>query len=325
MTLEALKIFCDVVRQRSFSRAASINQVSQSAASQAVLQIEKRLGVRLIDRSRRPIGLTLEGRLYYEGCRDLLDRYLAVEAQTQAMHAEASSRINVAAIYSLVLYNLGQYVDRFLARHSRGNVRIDYLHPDQVYNSVLNEEADLGLISFARSSRQLYVIPWQREPMVLVCHPRHPFVAAGQVTAEQLNGQNFVGFDAGLAIRRAIDRYLRRHGIEVNLVMAFDNIEAIKRGVETAAGVSILPRPTVRREVAAGSLAVVRLVGLDLVRPLSIILRRGRPLTLGISDFIELLKQTPSHQESEATVERRQNAQPGRDEPIAAPKATNDA
>lgn len=327
MTLEGLKIFCDVVRQRSFSRGAAVNAVSQSAASQAILQLEKRLGVRLIDRSKRPFSLTPEGRLYYEGCRDLVDRYFAIEARTKALHDEALSHVIVASIYSVGIYDMHQYVRRFLERHPRGNVRLDYLHPSKVYERVLNEEADLGLVSFPRSPRELQVIPWRLEPMVLVCHPYHRFVSMSQVSIEQLNGENYVAFDADLAIRRQVDRYLRQHGVQPKIVMEFDNIEAIKRGVEFGAGISILPRPTVQQEVANRSLALAAVDGLDLARPLSIIHRRGRTLTPAMSSFIELL--TEGHGEQTAATpagktEAQGNGERGDDNDSSFAKAMNE-
>ena len=74
MQFESLKVFCDVARHRSVSQAAAANDVSQSAASQIVLQLEKRLGVKLIDRSTRPLQLTREGQVYYDGCRGLVEQ-----------------------------------------------------------------------------------------------------------------------------------------------------------------------------------------------------------------------------------------------------------
>lgn len=300
--LESLKVFCDVVRQQSFSRAASINEISQSAASQAVSQIEKRLGVRLIDRSKRPFHLTPEGKIYYEECRDLVDRYLAVEARVRASHSEAAARVIVAAIYSVVLYDMNQYVRRFIRYHARGQVRFQYLHPDDVCESVLNEQADLGLLSFPRSDRELRVIPWRQEPMALVCSPGHRFAGAEEVSVEQLAGEEFVAFDSGLSIRKHVDRFLQERGVSVNVAMAFDNIEFIKRGIESAAGVSILPEPTVRSEVANGSLTVVPMPELDLVRPLCIIHRKKRTLTPAMAGFIEVLQNNETGESTIAAV-----------------------
>lgn len=292
VSLESLKILCDVVRQKSFSRGAAMNGVSQSAASQAILQIEKRLGVQLIDRSQRPLALTREGEIYYKECRTLVDRYLAVESRIQARHNVESSRVNVAAIYSVVLYDMNRYVERFLERHPQYQVRFQYLHPDDVYESVRNGEADLGLISFPRSRREFEAIVWRNEPMVLVCSPTHPFAPLKQVTIDQLDGVDFVAFDPNLAIGRYIDHFLREHNVQVNVVMAFDNIEFIKRGLETTPAVAILPEPTVREEVNNGSLRVVPVPKLGLVRPLCIIHRRKRALTPAIVSFITILKET---------------------------------
>jgi len=291
VTLEGLKIFCDVVRQRSFSRAAYLNAVSQSAASQAVSQIERRLGIRLIDRSRRPLTLTPEGRIYYAGCCELLDRYFAVEGRIRTLAGEQAAHLVVASIYSVGLYDMHQYVQRFVARHPSGSVRLEYLHPSKVYARVLNREADLGLVSFPRSLRGLRSVPWRDEPMVLVCPPQHRLASRPAVRFEDLAGEPFVAFDPDLAIRREIDRYLRRRAVRVNAAVTFDNIEAIKRGVEAGAGIAILPRPTVARELESGSLVSPEVMGLDLVRPMAIIYRRGRTITPAMESFIGLLKE----------------------------------
>jgi DNA-binding transcriptional LysR family regulator len=297
VSLESLKLFCDVVRQKSFSRAASLNHVSQSAASQTVSHIEKHLGVRLIDRSKRPFTLTAEGQIYYDECRDLVDRYLAIEARIRHRRDSEPSRIDVAAIYSVVLYNMDQYVQRLLADHPLCQVRFHYLHPDDVHESVLNEQTNLGLLSFPRAARELQVIPWRDEPMALVCAANHPLARRKRLKVEHLNGLDFVAFESGLAIRRQIDRFLREHKVNIRVVMAFDNIEFIKRGIETGAGVSILPEPTVRREVAGGLLRVVPIAELQLVRPLCMIHRR-RALTPEVSAFIDILKKVESKDET---------------------------
>src|SRR5437763_10233374 len=85
MQLESLKIFCDVVRWASFSRGAAENGISQSSASQAVHQLETRLGLKLIDRSKRPLVLTPQGKVYYDGCRDLVGRYEELENRVKAL------------------------------------------------------------------------------------------------------------------------------------------------------------------------------------------------------------------------------------------------
>lgn len=291
MQLEALKIFCDVVRWASFSRGAAENGISQSSASQAVHQLELRLGVKLIDRSKRPLVPTGHGRVYYEGCKDLVGRYLEVENRVKALENDQNvvGTVRVASIYSVGLNHMTRYVERFHALYPGADVRLEYLHPTRVVESVAAGSADLGLISFPKKWPELTAIPWRDEEMVLAVHPKHRFAKLDAVEIGQLDGEKFVNFDPDLSIRRAIDRFLRKHGVQVETALDFDNIENIKRAVEIPAGVAILPEPTVAREVQAGTLAAVRFRDHRLVRPLAILHRSGGGLGLTVRRFLDLL------------------------------------
>lgn len=290
MHLKSLKVYCDIVRHRSFSRAAEENDISQSGASQVVHQLEQRLGVKLIDRSKRPFVLTPEGEIYYEGCRGLVDRYHALEDKIRTLHEEVVGRVRVASIYSVGLHHMSRYLQDFLTCYPKANVRLEYLHPHRVYEAVENDKADLGLISYPRSSRTLSAIQWRDEPMVLVCAPGHRLAGRSEVAFAELAGERMIGFDEDLTIRHEIDRVLDVHGVAVEVVMEFDNIETIKRAIEIDAGVGLLPEPTVLREVAAGTLVTVPLETDELVRPLGIIHRRGKELNSTARRFIELLQ-----------------------------------
>ena len=126
--------------------------------------------------------------------------------------------------------------------------------------------------------------------IVLVCAPGHPLAGRVQLSLKELHGQRMVGFDPDLVIRHELDRALAANGAEPVVVMEFDNIETIKRAVEIDAGVALLPEPTVGRELAAGTLATVRIAGEELVRPLGIIHARGKPLPPTAARFVELLR-----------------------------------
>jgi DNA-binding transcriptional LysR family regulator len=128
------------------------------------------------------------------------------------------------------------------------------------------------------------------EPMVLVAHPAHRLARRRTVSPEELQGEKFVAFDRDLAIRKAIDRALRQHGVKVEVVMEFDNVETIKQAIGINAGVSILPRPTVLNESGMRTLVAAPLGLPTLVRPIGIIHRRGRRLTPVVARFIEQLQ-----------------------------------
>ena len=291
MQLESLKIFCDVVRRASFSRGAKENGISQSSASQVVHQLEVRLGVKLIDRSKRPLVPTPQGQVYYDGCKDLVSRYLEVENRVKALDNERNlgGTVRLSAIYSVGFHHMSRYVERFRAECPGVDIRIDYMRPTQVIEAVLGGSMDLGLISFPKKWPDLVAIPWRSEEMVLAVHPSHRLAALDLVDVEALDGESFVGFDGGLPIRREIDRFLRKHGVHVRVALEFDNIETIKRAVEVPSGVSILPAPTLLGEVKAGTLRAIRFRNQRPTRPLAVIHRRGDPLALSVSRFVDFL------------------------------------
>jgi DNA-binding transcriptional LysR family regulator len=278
------------VRLRSFSRGAEANGVQQVAASLTVQRLEQRLGVTLIDRSCRPWKPTREGQLFYDGCRDVLERFHELEREVQGGVIAADSVVRVAAIYSANLPWMSQCVRRFNELHPRARVELEYIHPARVMERVLNNEVDLGILSFPPERRELVVIPWHDEPMVLACHPQHPLARKAKITAQQIAGEPFVSFDPDLVIRRKIDGFLREHGVKVNVVMTSDNIEAVKRAVETGVGVAILPLPTLERELGDHTLAAVPFTNGNFVRPLGIVYRRGHRFYPNTRAFIELMQ-----------------------------------
>jgi DNA-binding transcriptional LysR family regulator len=288
--LEALRLYCDVVRLRSFSKGAEQNFVSQSAASQAVQQLESQVGAVLIDRTQRPFVVTPEGRSLYEACRSMLESWEKAKADLAAVKARVDGTVRVAAIYSVGLHDVSRPLQQFSSLYPDARVQLDCLHPHKVVEAVLSGEADIGIMSYPPSDRALSVVPLREEPMAVVCHPNHRFARRRLLDPADLNGASYVAFDRALPIRKAIDRILRQHGARPNVVMEFDNIETIKQAIIIDAGVSILPRHTVEKEAGVRILSAVGLAVADLARPVGIIHRRQKPLTATASRFIELLK-----------------------------------
>jgi DNA-binding transcriptional LysR family regulator len=306
MQFDFLQVFCDVARHRSFSQAARVKGVTQSAVSQVVSQLERRMQVQLIDRSTRPLKLTQAGQTFYEGCKVLIEQYAELEERIRSDQAASQAEVvagmvQVAAIYSVGLGDMGQYVRSFGELYPRAQVHIDYLHPDRVYEKVLDGTSDLGLVSFPRPSPKLQTQPWRDEEMVLTCSPRNALAQKLAVKPEDLQGQKYVHFDKDLVIRRMVDRFLREQGVAVDVALEFDNIESIKPAVALGAGVALLPEPTVRREVKARTLAAVPLYGCRLTRPIGVIQRRRQRLGSAARLFLDLLlKEAPARAEEES-------------------------
>jgi len=292
MHIKTLKVFCDIVGQRSFSQAADANGMTQSGASHMIHQLEDHLGVRLLDRSKRPFVLTQEGQTYYDGCRQIVKRYDALEDAVRTLHDEVAGRVRVASIYSVGLSHMSQFVQQFLRQYPKADVRLEYQHPDRVYELVQNDRVDFGLVSYPRASRTIKSLTWRDEPVVFVCSPAHRLADRRQIALADLAGEAFVSFDSGLQIRYEIDKILASRQVQVDVTMEFDNIESLKRAIEIDAGVALLPLPTVAKELAAGSLVTATLSDVDLARPLGIIHRRGAELGSTAQRFKQMLRAT---------------------------------
>jgi DNA-binding transcriptional LysR family regulator len=226
----------------------------------------------------------------------VLELYDAVEARVRSLRMEITGTVRVAAIYSVGLHDMGRCMQDFMRRYPKARVRLEYLHPNHVYDAVMNSEVDLGIVSYPTSTTEISVIPLRSERMVVVCHPNHPLARCEAVTAEHLEGADFIGFDRDLSIRKEIDKFLRQRSVTIRMVMEFDNIETIKQALQISAGISILPEPTVREEVRAGSLVAVRLIAPELRRPIGIIHRQRRVFTPTAAKFVELLQEVQDGQ-----------------------------
>jgi DNA-binding transcriptional LysR family regulator len=251
--------------------------------------MERHFGGPLVDRTKRPFVLTPEGQVCYEGFREVLELYDVVEARVHSLRKEITGLVRVAAIYSVGLFDMGQAMRDFMRTYRKAKVRLEFLRPNKVYDAVLNAEVDLGIVSYPVPSPDITVVPLRNERMVLVCPPEHPLTRHETVTVEHLRDEEFVTFDRDLSIRKEIDRCFRQRSVSVRVAMEFDNIETIKQAVEIGAGVSILPEPTIRREVETGTLRAIPLIAPVLKRPVGIIHRHRKVFTPTASRFLEML------------------------------------
>ena len=225
-----------------------------------------------------------------------------------AVKARVDGTVRVAAIYSVGLHDVSRPMQQFMSLYPDARVQLECLHPHKVVEAVITGEADVGIMSYPPPDRALSVVPLREEPMALVCHPNHRLARRRVVPPAELAGEAFVAFDAGLTIRKAIDRALRQHNVRVNIVMEFDNIETIKQAIIIAAGVSILPRHTVQKEASIRALAAVEVAIPDLVRPVGIVHRRHKPLTPTAERFVQMLKDASEAPQAAA---RRETARAG--------------
>jgi LysR family transcriptional regulator, transcriptional activator of the cysJI operon len=290
MHIETLRVFCDLVESRSFSRAAVRNFVTQSAVSQQIKNLEARLNRRLLLRSGRSVAPTEAGRIVYEAARSILERFEKMKTDVKHLGEEMAGSVRVAAVYSVGLYELSRVIKTYLKTNPKVSLRLEFCPATQVYENCFKGAVDLGIVPYPKPSKGLDLIPLRADRLILICSPEHPFADQSHIRIRKLDGQNFVAFEKGVPSREAIDQMLAEHGVSVNIVMEFDNIETIKRAVEIGAGLSIVPAPSVEREVQSGTLVQLKFTSLDVSRPLAAMVKRRRSLSPEVARFVELLQ-----------------------------------
>lgn len=291
MQIESLKVFCDLTETESFTKAAQINSVTQSAVSQQISSLERQFKSLLIERSKKKFRLTREGQVLYEYSKQIIATYDALHSKLQEIKDIISGTIRVATIYSIGLHDLPPYVKRFLKSYPTVNIHVEYRRANQVYEDVMGNVVDLGLVAYPNKDPKLEIVPIKKDPLVLVTHPHHPLGKAKSLKLKSIAGQKFIGFEPDIPTRKAIDKVLREHGIDVNVVMEFDNIETVKRAVEIDAGIAIVPQSTITQEIQKQTLAAIQLDDADMFRPLAAIYKKTKVLSPAMKQFLSILKE----------------------------------
>lgn len=290
MQIESLKVFCDLAETESFTKAAQINGVTQSAVSQQISSLERQFKALLIERSKKRFRLTREGQVLYEHSKQIIQVYDGLFSKLQEIRDIVSGTIRVATIYSIGLHDLPPYMKKFLKAYPTVNVHVEYRRSNQVYEDVLGNVVDLGLVAYPTKDPKIEIVPLRKDRLVLICHPNHPLARARTVRLKQLAGQKFVGFQQDIPTRRAIDKVMKDQEVTVEYVMEFDNIETVKRAVEIDAGIAIVPHATITQEVSMRTLAEVTIEDADLTRPLAAIYKKHKVLSPAMKQFISVLK-----------------------------------
>lgn len=291
--LRQMQIFCDLVDSGSFSQTAERHFVSQSAVSQSLRALESELGQELLDRGRGKgrATPTQVGEMLYEGALPILRAAEDLEERIRGLADEVAGIMRVATVYSVGLHALPPRLKPFLARYPRVNVHLEYSRTSKVYQDVLSRAVDVGIVACPTEHPGIEIHPFGDERMVLICTPEHPLASRGSISLTEIDGQPFIGFSDDIPTRKLIDDQLKRHGVRVRVIHAFDNIETIKNLVEIGSGVALVPDDTALQEVRTGQLAIVALdPGSAFRRPAGMLVRRATSLRAAVRAFLESMR-----------------------------------
>ena len=290
MQIDSLKVFCDLAETESFTKSAQINSVTQSAVSQQISSLERQFKSLLIERSKKKFRLTREGQVLYDYSKQIIQTYDSLLSKLQEIKDIISGTIRVSTIYSIGLHDLPPYLKKFLKTYPTVNIHVEYRRSNQVYEDVLGNVVDMGLVAYPQKDSKLEIIPLHKDTMVLICSPQNPLAARKSIKIKEVAGMKFVSFEPDIPTRRALDKIFRERNVTVQHAMEFDNVETVKRAVEIEAGVAIVPRATIALEVAKKTLAEVPFEDAEMFRPLAVLYKKNKVLSPAMKQFITALK-----------------------------------
>jgi DNA-binding transcriptional LysR family regulator len=284
LNLDQLRTFAGVVEHKSFSAAAERLGISQPAVSLQVRQLERRFGVKLIERVGRNATPTAAGLEFLAHARNV---EAAVGAATDAMAPHTSGAVGrvrlgtgaTACIYLLppILRDLRQRLPSLDIVVSTGNT------PD-VLRAVEENRIDVGLVTLPAPGRMFDVRPVLEDEFVVVTS-RDGARLPRDVTAAELAKLPLVQYEPGANTRRIVDEWALRAGVSLKPIMELGSVEAMKELIGAGLGCGVLPRMALRRKQASDPFAV-RSLKPRLYRKLGLVLRRDKPLTKGLRELI---------------------------------------
>lgn len=290
MHIQNFKTFCDLVETKSFSKAARLNEVTQSAVSQQLKAMEAHYDMLIIDRNQKKFRLTPQGTALYSTFKEILDLYEKLNCEIQEMRNIVSGTIQISTVNSIGLHELPPYLKSFIKEFPSVNARVEYRRANLVYDDVLHGNADLGLVAFPPPHKELTIIPFANDELIIAMSPEHHLTKKRTIAMDDLKGIEFIAFERDIPTRKATDEILAKAGVEVSVVMEFDNVETVKRAIEINAGVAILPASTVVTESERNQLVIYKLEGGIHNRPLAVIHKKNRILTPALRSFVELMQ-----------------------------------
>lgn len=293
MNIQTFKIFCDLVETKSFSKAADINSISQSAVSQQIRNLEKKYQVNLIERGKGSLTLTQEGKIFHEYSIQILSMFKDLEDHLDNYSDIIAGEVKLSTVYSVGLHELPPYLKVYFKKCPKVKVSVKYSRINKIYNDIITNSIDMGIVAFPKEHASIDIIPFKKDRLVLICNPENKLAKLDRIEdMDLLQGLNFCAFEKDIPTRKHIDNILEQNNVKVNIQMDFDNIETIKRMVEVDHNlVSIVPSSTITREIEINTLKSISILNDKFLRPIAVITKKGKNLSKASKNFIKLLKE----------------------------------
>ena len=294
-----LEIFCRVVESESFSRAAEAVFLVQASVSERIASLEKKVGTRLLDRLGRKVIPTAAGELLYKHAVLLLQMKETAQQEMEKFLGLEQGEISMGGSTIPGEYILPDLIGRFNKRYPHLSVKLIIADSSEIERRVLEGEIEIGVIGSKSLHANLLCQKLWQDELVLAVPAGHPWARRKTVSLPELREAPFILREEGSGTLKILETYLRdcgENGTNAFQVSArFGSSTAVKEGIKSGLGLSILSARAIETEVKAGLLNALKVKGLSMSRNFFLIrnkLRIASPSCQAMHDF--LLSEKPS-------------------------------
>jgi DNA-binding transcriptional LysR family regulator len=291
MLLQHLITFCKVVEEGSFTRAAQALNMTQPSVTKQIGALEDHLQIQLFTRQGKQVHLTPAGDLVYEYARQIHHLVGECESAVHELRTPGGGHITIGCVHTIGVFTLPDLLADFAREHPRVKINVKTGNNVETVTMLLHGEVDLGIATTPMVHERLESRPLFEDPLLVVASPEYAAGLPAQLSLSDLARLPMIAYVKGARFRVTTDMMLEQVGISPNVIMEFDNHEAIKTMARLGFGVALEPATAVKADLDAGRLVTLTVPGLpDSSRTTSLILRRDEMRPPAVNAFIKLLE-----------------------------------
>lgn len=293
-TLKQLRIFQEVARRGSYTRAAEALHLSQPAVSIQVKQLEGQAGLPLFEQLGKKIYLTAAGEEMLGYTRRVLGLLEEADGVMNALRGLDQGQLKVS-----VATTAGSFATRMLGefskRHPKVAINLDVTNREALVQQLANNECDLVIMGTPPSDRPLESEPFMDNPLVVITAPNHPLAGNTAIPLSELAKERFVVREPGSGTRAAIERFFDQHQVPFHYAMEMTSSESIKQAVQAGLGPGIVSLHTMELEQRSNCLVVLDVEGFPIMRRWYVVHHSGKRLSPVAQSFRHLVLEEAQH------------------------------
>lgn len=288
LNLHLLRIYVAVLEQGSFTKAAKVLTMSQSAVSRAVQELERQLGTTLLERRARGVAPTMAGTVLGEHARRIFTHErLAIKALNE-LRGLQRGRLAIGASSTIGIYLLPPLLGNYHRRYPGIELFLDIGNTQQIIERLLSYRIDVAYVEGpVAANEDLQVVPWRSDEMVVIASPDHPLTRRVTLDCSDLQDAPFIMREPGSGTRKVMEQALAAHNVTVRPVMELGSTEAVKQVVSAGLGLSMVSRFAIQSELIAGKLRILNIPCLNIQRQLSRVRLHDRPQSLALEAWFK--------------------------------------